>query len=67
MLAIIVVFFQGIEYYLQMFFIAEEIGISGIDKKCFYIVLFDIMRIGFLDIEEVFIRDILFIGTVSLF
>ena len=50
-----------------MFFIAKKISVGCIDKKCFYIMLFDVMRVGLLNIEQVFIRNILFIGPVPFF
>ena len=50
-----------------MFFIAEKIGVGCINEKRFYIMVFDVMRICLLNIEQVFIRDILFVGPVPFF
>jgi hypothetical protein len=57
MLPIIKILIQCIDHGLEMFFIAQEIRIAGINKNGFDIVLFDIAGIRFLDIEQVFIRN----------
>ena len=67
MLSVFIFFVKGIIYYLEVFFISQEISITGIYKKCFDIVLFDIMRIGFLDIEQIFVLYILFVSPVTFF
>ena len=63
MLSLLILFVQRIYHHLQVLFIPEEVGIGGINKNCFQIMLPDIVRICFLDVEQVFIRDVLFIGT----
>jgi hypothetical protein len=40
MLPILVLFFQRIVDHLQMFFVTQEIGIAGVDKKRFDIVMY---------------------------
>lgn len=67
MLPVVVFLIQRIEDDLQVLFIAQEIGIAGIYKQGFDIVLLDIVGIGFLDIEQIIIRDILLIRPVPLF
>ena len=67
MLPVLIILIQCIKNHLQVRFIVQEIGIAGIYEKGFDIMLLDIMRIGFLDIEEIIIRDILFVGAVSFF
>ena len=66
MLSVIVIFFERIQDYLEVFFIIDEIGIAGIHEQGLDIVLLDIMRVGFLQIEQVIITDILFVGAVAL-
>src|SRR6185369_8775758 len=65
MLTFIVFLIKRVINYLQMFFISQEISIAGIHKKCFQIMVLYIIGISFLDIEKIFIRDILFIGAVT--
>ena len=67
MLPLRVILVQRINNYLQVFFIAQEIGIGGIHKKRFHIVLSDVVRIGFLYAKEVIVGDALFVGPVPLF
>ena len=50
-----------------MFFITQEICITCINKDRFYIMLFDVARVGFLYVEQVLIRYFLFIFPVSFF
>src|SRR6187200_1324779 len=50
-----------------MFFVVQEIGIAGINKQRFYIMLFDILCIGFLEIEQVLIRNRLLVTAVPFF
>jgi len=64
MLSMIIIFFQSIDDHLQMFFITEEIGIWGIDEKCFDIMVFYVMGVGLLDIEKIFVRYVLLISPV---
>lgn len=44
----------------------QEIGIGHIHKQCLYIMLFDVVCVCLLDIEEVIIRYILLIAAVTL-
>lgn len=67
MLPSFIFFSQCFNDHLEMFFIAQKIGIGSIHKKRFDIMLFDVMGIGFLDAEQVIVRDILFIGTIPFF
>ena len=67
MLPLFNVVFKRIDYYLQVFFIIQEISIQSIHKNCFYIMLSDIACIGFLYIEQIFVRDILLIYTIAFF
>src|SRR3954470_5202360 len=50
-----------------MLFISKEIGMLSIDDKCSHLVLFDIVRIGELQVQEVFVRNRLLVRTVSFF
>jgi len=50
-----------------MLFIAEEIGVGCIDEKCFYIMIFDVVCISFLDAEKIFISNVFFVSPVSFF
>ncbi len=50
-----------------MFFIAKKISIGGIYEKGFDIMVFYIVSVCLLDIEEIFIRNVLFIGPVPFF
>jgi hypothetical protein len=59
------IYFQGIKDNPEMFFVSEEVRIARINKKCFNVMLPDIAGIGFLKVEQVIIRDGLFIRTVS--
>ena len=63
----IIIFFQCIQYNLEVLPVAQEISIAGINKNSFYIMLFDIIRVSFLDIKKVLIRDVLLVGTISFF
>ena len=51
MLPLFIIFFQCIQDHLEVFFVAKKVSIRGIYKKGFDIVLFNIMRVGFLDIK----------------
>ncbi len=51
MLPIIIFFFQRIKDHLHVLFITKKIGIAGINKKCFDIVLLDIVCIRLLETE----------------
>ena len=66
MLPLIIIIFQCFNDHLKVLFISQEIGIGCIDKKRFYIMFFDIVSIGLLNIEKIFVRDILFIRPVTL-
>ena len=67
MLPALILFFQRICNYLEVFFIAQEIGIAGIYKQRFYVVLFYIIGIGLLYIEKLLILYSLLIRTISFF
>jgi hypothetical protein len=67
MLPILIFFFKGIQDGVQVLWIADEISIAGINKQRFHVVLFDVMRIGLLDIVEIIVLDILFVRPVSFF
>src|SRR5450631_359762 len=64
MLAGLIIFFQGIEDDLEMFFSSQEIRIGRINKKRFDAVLLDIAGIGFLQVKQVIVRNGLLIGPV---
>ena len=64
MLPFSIIFIQCVYDGIQMGFISQEIGMGSIYKECFDIMLFNISRIGFLQAEQVIIRDGLFIGAV---
>ena len=66
MLPFLVIFFQCIQHYLQMFFIAQEVGIGSIYEKGLDVVLPYVMRISLLNVEQVFIRNVLLIRAVAL-
>ena len=66
MLAMVVVFFQNFYYRFEMAFIPKKISIGSINKKSLYVMLSDVVCIGFLDAEQIIIRNFLFVGTVSL-
>src|SRR3990170_8921928 len=67
MLSFRIILIQCISNHLQMIAITQKIGIGCIYKQCFDIMLFDIIRIGFLYVEQVGIRYLLFVGPVSFF
>jgi hypothetical protein len=65
MLTLVIVLFQRVEDDLEMRLVAQEVGIADVYEKGADIVLTDIVRIGFLDIVQVLIRDMLFIAAVA--
>jgi len=67
MLPVFIIFSQRINNGLQVFFITYKISITRINKNCFYIMLFDIVSIGLLYIEKIFIGNILFKSSFSFF
>ena len=67
MLSALIIFLERIGNHLEMFFIAQKIGIARIDKQRFDIVLFDVVRISLLDIKEVFVLDLLLVRPVAFF
>ena len=67
MLAVIVFLFKRVQNDLDMFVVAQEIRVAGIDHQGFYIVLFDVLRVGKLQVEQVVIGYGLFIRTVAFF
>ena len=60
MLPLLVIFVKNIDHCIQMFFISQKIGISGIDENGFDVMLLYIMRICLLNIEQVFVGNRLF-------
>ena len=65
MLPVFIVFFQCIEQYPEVFFISQEIGIRRINKQCFQVMLPDVMRIRFLQPEQVIIGNVQFVRAIS--
>src|SRR5688572_13561574 len=63
---IFIIVLQSVCNYFQMLFIVNKIGIGGVDKKRLDIVLADIVCVRFLDIKEIIVWDILFVGTITL-
>ena len=59
MLSFFVFLIQRIEDDLEMLFIAQEVSIAGIHEQGLHIVLFDIVSIGFLYVEQVVVRNVL--------
>ena len=66
MLTGFVIFFKSVQDYLEMFLVAQEIGIGRIYKKGFDTMLPDVTGIGFLQPEQIIIGYGLFIRPVSL-
>ena len=66
MLAVFVLFVECIDNTVQMLFVAQKIGIAGIYKQRFNIVLFNVIGIGFLNVEQVLVGDGLFVHAVAL-
>ena len=66
MLSGIIIFLQRFQQCLNMFFIAQEVGMACVHEQGFHIVLLYVLRIGFLQFEQIFVRYILLIGTVTL-
>lgn len=66
MLAFAVIFFQCIEHYLEMAFVAQEIGIRSVYYQGFEVVLFDVIGIGKLQGEQVVVGNGLFKAAVAL-
>src|SRR5260221_7002566 len=58
--------FQRIQDHPEMFFIPQKIGVAYIHENSPDIVLTDIVGIGLLYIEQVSVRDRLFVRTISL-
>ena len=67
MLAGLIFLIEGIKDHLQVFFIIEKISIARIYKQRLDMMLLDIIGIGLLDVEQVFIRYVLFITPVPFF
>ena len=67
MLPLIIILVKRIDDHLKVFGIAQEIGIAGIDEQGFYVMLFYIVRIGLLNIQQVFVGNMLFVRTIALF
>jgi hypothetical protein len=66
MLAALIVAFQCVEDGLQVFLVAEEVRVRGVHEERLYIMLPDVLGIGLLYAEQVFLGDILFIGSFAL-
>ena len=64
MLPIPIFFFKCIQDGVKVFGITYKICIAGVNKQRFHVVLFDVMRIGLLNIIEIIVLDILLIRTV---
>ncbi len=56
---------QRIEDDLQMSRVVEEVGVADVHEERADIVLPDIVGIGFLDAEQIIVRDGLFVGAVA--
>ena len=56
--------FQGIQHHPEVPLVTQEVGVAHIYKDSTDIVLPDIMSIGLLDIEQIFVGNGLFIGAV---
>ena len=65
MLTFIIIFFQCINDGCQVLLIAQEICMAGIDDNGLKVMLLNVVRIGLLDIKEIFIWNILLIGSLS--
>ena len=65
MLSFGIIFIQSIQYGFKMLGITQEVGIGGVNKNGFQVVLPDIMGIGFLDAKEVIVWYFLFVGPVA--
>ena len=66
MLPYFIVFVQRIDDHLQVLFVGQKIRIGRIHKNRFQVVLLDVVRVGFLDAEQVFVRDALLVGAAPL-
>jgi hypothetical protein len=66
MLSRFIIFFKGFKNGLQMLFVSKKICIAGINKQRFNVVLFDVLCISFLQVQQVIIGNILFIAAVTL-
>src|SRR5690606_4123902 len=61
-----VILLQCFGHYSKMLLIAKKVCIRSVDKKSFDVMLFYIMRVSLLNVEEVFIWNILFVRPVTL-
>ena len=57
--------FERIEDDLQMSGVVKEVGVAYVHDERVDIVLPDIVRVGFLNVEEIIIRNALFVGPVT--
>src|SRR6202161_280254 len=57
--------FERVEDDLQMSGVVEEVGVADVYDERADIVLADIVRVGFLDVEEIIIGNALFVGPVT--
>jgi hypothetical protein len=67
MLPIPIFFFKRLQDGIKVFGIAGEIGIAGVNKQRFHVVLFDLMGIGLLNIVEIIVLDILLVRPIPFF
>lgn len=56
---------ECVEDDLQMSGVVEEIGVADVYEEGVDIVLPDVVGIGFLNVEEIIVRDGLFVGAVT--
>ena len=64
MLSGVIFLVQGIKNNLEMFGISQEICVARVDEQGLDIMLADIVRIRFLNVEQILILDALLIGPV---
>src|SRR5437016_354938 len=64
MLSFVEILIQGLHYHLTVFAVAQKICVADVYENSLYVVLTDIIRIGLLDIEQVFIGNTLLIGAI---
>jgi hypothetical protein len=65
MLSLGIISVERINNGIEMFFITEKVGIGNIHENGAYVVLFNIMRIGLLYVEQIIVRDLLFVAAVT--
>ena len=65
MLPFLIIPFQRIQNYLQMFLITQKIRLARINKQRLQILLFNVAGVRFLDVEQIFIRNVLLVRPFS--